>query len=167
MEAGGDQDEAIAALLHDAIEDQGDDYPGGREALRERIRSDFGERVLEIVNACTDDDLFPKPKGGTFADAAEVWRKRKEAYLEHLRHVNDRGVLLVSCADKLHNTRSMLRDYRSMGEAVWERFTTQSREDQLWVYRGLCGVYLEKGVGAMAEEIGETLDRLEAVQGRG
>lgn len=123
LEYGGDEDEAIAALLHDAIEDQ------GGEATRQEIRRLFGEVVVEIVNGCTDADTVPKPP----------WQARKEAYLAHLRSA-DSSVLLVSAADKLHNMRSILGDYRVVGDAVWQRFKT-GKEGTLWYYRSLLEIY--------------------------
>ncbi|WP_119313948.1 HD domain-containing protein, partial [Calidithermus terrae] len=105
LEHGGGEDEAIAALLHDAAEDQ-----GGRETL-ERIRRRFGERVAAVVEGCTDAWEEPKPP----------WRGRKEAYLAHLPGA-DAATRLVSCADKLHNARAVLADYRRLGEGLWARF---------------------------------------------
>lgn len=105
LEHGGGEDEAIAALLHDAIEDQGGD------ATRQEIRRRFGEVVVEIVNGCTDTDSTPKPP----------WRERKEAYIAHLPTATS-SILLVSAADKLHNVRSILNDYRVVGEEIWQRF---------------------------------------------
>ena len=98
LEHGGGEDEVIAALLHDVAEDY-----GGQEALDE-IREKFGMGVAAIVEGCTDTLESPKPK----------WRPRKEAYVEHLRGAH-RSVRLVATADKLHNARAILRDYRSDG----------------------------------------------------
>lgn len=95
LEDGGDEDEAIAALLHDAIEDQGD------KVTLEQVRSRFGERVARIVQGCTDADTIPKPP----------WKKRKESYVEHVRHAPP-DVRRVSLADKLNNAQAILRDYR-------------------------------------------------------
>jgi (p)ppGpp synthase/HD superfamily hydrolase len=105
IDHGGQEDEAIAALLHDAIEDQ-----GGAE-IREEIRKRFGDTVVDIVNGCTDAEVEPKPE----------WRRRKEAYVSHLVDASA-SVWLVSAADKLDNARAILRDYRVMGEALWSRF---------------------------------------------
>src|SRR5437588_8327976 len=91
LEHGGNEDEAIAALLHDAIEDQ------GGASTREEIRRQFGDRVVEIVDGCTDTDVMPKPP----------WRARKEAYLAHIIEATP-SVRLVSAADKLHNARAIL-----------------------------------------------------------
>jgi len=119
LEAGGDEDLAIAALLHDVVEDC-----GGAPMLKE-IRRRFGKRVAHVVDGCTDTDVTPKPP----------WRKRKEDYLKHLRTA-DADTRLVSAADKLHNARSVLTDYRAIGESVWERFAGQ-RAGTLWYYRAL------------------------------
>jgi (p)ppGpp synthase/HD superfamily hydrolase len=108
LEHGGDEDQAIAALLHDAAEDH-----GGEVRLAD-IRGRFGDRVEAIVRECSD----ALPVG---AEPKKPWKERKEAYLSHLEHA-DEGVLLVSAADKLHNARAVLLDYRDVGEAVWTRF---------------------------------------------
>src|SRR5918911_197645 len=116
LENGGNEDEAIAALLHDSIEDQ------GGEATRQEIRRRFGETVVEIVNGCTDAEVIPKPP----------WRARKEAYIAHLIHASP-SVRLVSAADKLHNARAILADYRVLGESLWKRFNG-GKEGTLWYY---------------------------------
>ncbi len=102
IENGADEDEAIAALLHDAVEDQ-----GGRRRLH-AIRRRYGARVAELVAGCTDADVTPKPP----------WRQRKVRYLEHLRTASP-SVRLVSACDKLHNARAILADYRRLGDALW------------------------------------------------
>lgn len=119
LEAGGDEDLAIAALLHDVVEDC-----GGKPMLEE-VRQRFGDRVAHIVEGCTDAYTDPKPP----------WRERKQAYLQHLKEA-DTDVRLVSAADKLHNAREILKDYREGGEQVWERFKGK-REGTLWYYRAL------------------------------
>ena len=129
LEAGGDEDQALAALLHDVVEDC-----GGAPVLEE-IRHEFGERVARIVDGCTDTDEEPKPP----------WRERKERYLRHLQQGGE-DVRLVSLADKLHNVRSIVLDYRALGEKVWERFTG-GREGTLWYYRALLNIY-RKGPGS-------------------
>ena len=111
LEDGGSEDEAIAALLHDAVEDA-----GGRERLG-AIRARFGERVAAIVAGCSDTDQSPKPP----------WRERKERYIGHLKTEADASTLRVSLADKLHNARAILRDHRAMGEAIWGRFNSVGR----------------------------------------
>lgn len=119
LQYGGDEDEAIAALLHDGPEDA-----GGRPTL-ERIRAQFGERVARIVEGCTDTFRKKKPK----------WKPRKKRYVAHVRRARA-DVQLVSAADKLSNVREILGDYRQHGEAVWERFTGK-RDGTLWYYRSL------------------------------
>lgn len=131
MDHGADEDEAVAALLHDVLEDAGPGYPGGADALRRHVETQFGSRVLGIVEACTDADSDPKPP----------WRLRKEAYLAHLTDAPC-PVLLVSCADKLHNAQAILRDYRQIGEALWDRFRG-GREGTLWYYRSLVEAFQE------------------------
>ncbi|MCW5964628.1 MAG: HD domain-containing protein [Bryobacterales bacterium] len=155
MEHGGGEDEIIAALLHDAIEDQGDPYPGGRPALRAEIEARFGRQVLEIVNGCTDDDGFVK------ADGPEGWRQRKQHYLEHLQHASD-AVRLVSCADKLHNARSILADFRRNGNAVWQRFRSSDPEDHVWVLTELASRF-EGNPRDLASELAWTVEQIIAL----
>ncbi|MGC2644811.1 MAG: HD domain-containing protein [Candidatus Sulfotelmatobacter sp.] len=119
LEFGGDEDMAIAALLHDVVEDC-----GGAPMLRE-VKKRFGSRVAKIVDGCTDSDVEPKP----------AWRERKENYIRHLKDA-DAEIRLVSAADKLNNVRSILSDYREVGESIWARFTG-GRDGTLWYYRAL------------------------------
>src|SRR3954453_14188516 len=106
LEGGGDEDAAVAALLHDAVEDA-----GGPPTLA-AIRAQFGEHVADVVAACSDTDEEPKPP----------WRARKQAYLDHLRSDDlPDGALLVSLADKLHNARAIGADLRAHGAALWRR----------------------------------------------
>lgn len=127
-EAGGTEDEAIAALLHDAVEDR-----GGQPTLK-KIRELFGEAVADIVWGCSDTDEIPKPP----------WQQRKETYIAHLDQASP-SVLLVSCADKLHNARDLLADYRSLGDAVWDRFNA-TKEQTLWYYGELLAAFRRLGV---------------------
>lgn len=124
LEAGGDEDLAIAALLHDAVEDC-----GGEKMLKE-VRRRFGKRVAHIVDGCTDAYEIPKPP----------WKERKVNYIKRLRK-EDAGTRLVSAADKLNNVRSILSDYRALGETVWSRFNG-GREGTLWYYRTLRDEFL-------------------------
>lgn len=117
IEAGGDEDQAIAALLHDAVEDQ-----GGLPTL-DTIRHMFGDRVATTVESCSDSMA-------TNPDEKLLWRDRKDKYLEHLRTANA-DALMVSAADKLHNARAILADYRELGEGLWSRFSAP-KDDQLW-----------------------------------
>jgi (p)ppGpp synthase/HD superfamily hydrolase len=119
LEHGADEDEAIAALLHDAAEDT-----GGAGRLRD-IQVRFGERVASIVEGCTDTVEIPKPP----------WRERKEKYISHLETA-DASTLFVSACDKVYNTRSILRDLRRHGDQVWSRFNG-GKEGSLWYYRAL------------------------------
>lgn len=135
LEDGGSDDEAIAALLHDAVEDQ-----GGAPTL-ELIRQRFGDTVAAIVAGCSDTDQDPKPP----------WRARKEAYLAHLEDTGE-SVLRVSLADKLHNARAIARDRRTHGDAVWSRFTA-GRDEQLWYYRALLEVFKRRSSSPMVNEL--------------
>jgi (p)ppGpp synthase/HD superfamily hydrolase len=126
LEFGGDEDMAIAALLHDVVEDC-----GGAPMLT-GVRRRFGKRVAKIVDGCTDSDTNPKPP----------WRERKETYIRHLRRA-DAETRLVSAADKLNNIRSILSDYREVGEAIWTRFNG-GRDGTLWYYRALLEEFLGK-----------------------
>ncbi len=127
LENGGNEDEAIAALLHDAAEDQ-----GGRPKLND-IRAEFGGRVADIVESCSDAlDENPANKPD--------WRPRKERYHQHLRASRDPSVHLVSAADKLHNARATLADTFSAKDSVWGRFSG-GREGTLWNYAGLIAIY--------------------------
>jgi len=127
LEHGADEDEAIAALLHDAVED------AGGEPRRQDIALRFGERVAAVVAGCSDTDETPKPP----------WRERKDAYLAHLAEA-DRSVLLVSCSDKLHNSRAIVADLRQLGDSLWQRFNG-GREGSLWYYRALVVAFRSRG----------------------
>ncbi len=116
LEDGGDEDQAIAALLHDAIEDQ-----GGQKTRRE-IQHKFGDRVTEIVNGCTDIDTIPKPP----------WKLRKQTFINNFPSFSPE-IRRVVLADKLHNARSILADYRRIGDDIWKIFTGK-REGTLWYY---------------------------------
>ena len=142
LEHGGDEDQAIAAMLHDAIEDQG-------AQLEPVIRQRFGERVADIVLGCTDADTFPKPP----------WQERKEAYI---RHLEDAGAdtLLVSCADKVHNARAICTDLRTHGMEVFGRFKG-ARVGTLWYYRTLADAFRRLLPGSLSDELTETVARME------
>ncbi|HET6275980.1 MAG TPA: HD domain-containing protein [Candidatus Cybelea sp.] len=142
LERGGDEDEAIAAVLHDAPEDC-----GGAPIL-EQIRNRFGDRVAEIVDGCSDSlEVDPLAK--------EAWRPRKERYHNHVRETSNASVLLVSAADKLHNARAMLSDRQRLGPALWDRFNG-GRDGTLWNYEVLLEVYAastDDRVRAIAAEL--------------
>jgi (p)ppGpp synthase/HD superfamily hydrolase len=143
LENGATEDEAIAALLHDAIEDQ-----GGASTER-AIREQFGDEVAAIVRGCTDTDVEPKPP----------WRLRKEDYITHIRRASP-SVRLVSACDKLHNARSILDDYRHLGDAVWSRFRG-GKDGTLWYYRALVTAFQEAGSSRLVEELDRTVGELE------
>ena len=144
IEHGGTEDEAIAALLHDAIEDAGGD------PIRHTIRERFGDNVLAIVEGCTDTDQTPKPP----------WRARKEDYLAHLSEASP-SVLLVSLADKIHNAGSILRDLRNEGDSVWSRFTG-GKDGTLWYYHALVDAFRTRGqFAAMVDELERVVSELE------
>ncbi|MDX6637048.1 MAG: hypothetical protein QOJ01_559 [Solirubrobacterales bacterium] len=145
IESGGSEDEAIAALLHDAAEDQ-----GGRETL-DRIRSEFGDEVARIVESCSDSLGEPKPP----------WAERKRAYLEHLEEASE-GALHVSLADKLHNVRTIVVDYRDLGEALWERFNAD-RDQVLAYYRSLAAIFSRRMPGALATQLSVTVEELDGL----
>lgn len=125
LEFGADEDQSIAALLHDAAEDR------GGEPILDEIGSRFGGRVAEMVRACTDALEEPKPP----------WKERKVRYLAHLAAAPAEAQLVSAC-DKLHNLRAIVSDYRKVGEALWERFSG-GREGVLWYYRELAAVFPE------------------------
>jgi (p)ppGpp synthase/HD superfamily hydrolase len=143
LEHGASEDEAIAAVLHDAVEDQ-----GGAETA-ELIRARFGDTVADIVVACSDSDVQPKPP----------WRERKLAYIAHVRSAPP-SVRLVSASDKLHNARSILADYRRVREHVWERFSG-GREGTLWYYRELVEAFTSHGEHPLVAELERVVMELE------
>ena len=148
IEHGGDEDEAIAALLHDAVEDQG----GAR--TREEILGRFGERVAAIVDGCTDSDTIPKPP----------WEGRKRAYIKRLAEA-PASVRLVSAADKLHNARSILQDYRNLGEELWQRFQG-GKEGTLWYYRSVADTLIRSGRTPLVDELDRVVGKMERIRGR-
>jgi (p)ppGpp synthase/HD superfamily hydrolase len=148
LEYGGNETAAIAALLHDAVEDQ-----GGRERLAE-IQAKFGAAVAEVVAGCTDAWTDPKP----------AWRQRKEDYIARLKEVSP-AVLMVSAADKLHNVRAILSDYREIGDALWGRFAGR-KEGTLWYYRALLTAYRRPGAPSrLVAELERVVSELECLVG--
>lgn len=147
LEHGADEDQAIAALLHDVIEDTA--------FTRDDIAAQFGERVADIVEHCSDADG---------PEARPPWRARKESYLAHLRSA-DADTALVSCADKLHNARSIVTDLLASGPTVWERFKGR-RDGSLWYYGALVSIFRDLDVpAALACELERTVERMEAEAG--
>lgn len=148
LEYGGDEDEAIAALLHDAPEDQ------GGQARLDDIRAKFGDRVANIVDACSDS-LADDPA------AKAPWRQRKADYHQHLREAPDPSAHLVSAADKLHNARSIAADVSQFGPNVWKRFNA-GQDDSLWNYRQLIDANdkSDPRVAAIVDELQRAVSRL-------
>ena len=147
LEAGGDEDLAIAALLHDVVEDC-----GGAPMLKE-VRRRFGNRVAEIVDGCTDAYEVPKP----------TWRERKESYIRRLKK-ESADTRLVSAGDKLNNVRSILSDYRAVGESVWSRFNG-GREGTLWYYRTLRNEFLRRDENRVTRDFDLAVRELESLAG--
>lgn len=140
LEYGADEDEAIAALLHDVVED------AGGKARAADVRHRFGDRVAEIVQGCTDADTHPKPP----------WQSRKEAYIAGLAHVLP-SARFISCCDKLHNARSIVSDLRQHGDRVWQKFAG-GKDGSLWYYNTLCQEYRRLDVcQPLVEELERTL----------
>jgi (p)ppGpp synthase/HD superfamily hydrolase len=148
LEAGGDEDLAIAALLHDVVEDC-----GGAPMLKE-VRRRFGKRVAHVVEGCTDADTNPKPP----------WRERKEKYLDHLKQA-DSDTRMVSAADKLNNVRSILSDYRAIGESVWSRFNG-GREGTLWYYRTSRDIFLRYPRNRITQDLELAVHELDSLAGK-
>ncbi|MGC1646336.1 MAG: HD domain-containing protein [Candidatus Sulfotelmatobacter sp.] len=149
LEAGGDEELAIAALLHDVVEDC-----GGAPMLKE-VRRLFGARVAKVVEGCTDADTYPKPP----------WQARKEKYIRHLKAA-DTDTKLVAAADKLNNVRSILSDYRAIGESVWSRFHG-GREGTLWYYRSLRDVFLRYKWNRITRDLELAVKELDALAAGG
>ena len=147
-EYGGDEDQCVAALLHDAIED------AGGPVVREEIRRRFGDVVVAIVDGCTDTDQVPKPP----------WRERKEAYVANVRN-EPPEVRLVSAADKLHNTRCLEADLRREGTtpegeaALWARYRG-GKDGTLWYYEAVARVLGDGWSHAIVEELARTVQRV-------
>ncbi|MGK7902226.1 MAG: HD domain-containing protein [Hormoscilla sp.] len=143
LEYGANEAEAIAALLHDAIEDQ------GGTPTREAIRRRFGDAVTAIVDGCTDADSIPKPP----------WRQRKEAYIASIPTASA-SVRLVTAADKLYNARSILKDYRVLGEELWQRFAG-GKAGTLWYYRALVEALRAAASTPLVEELDRVVTQIE------
>jgi (p)ppGpp synthase/HD superfamily hydrolase len=149
MEYGANETEAIAALLHDAVEDC-----GGAKRLGD-IERKFGKTVAQIVEGCTDTDQTPKPP----------WLERKKAYVTHVRRA-PMPTKLVSAADKLHNVRAILMDYRKEGERLWSRFNGR-KQGALWYYRALVNAFNGQRIQPLVQELDRTLTTLELLSNNG
>ncbi|KUI22771.1 phosphohydrolase [Mycobacterium sp. GA-1285] len=143
IEADGTETEAIAALLHDAAEDQGGDV------TLAKIEERFGPEVAAIVEECSDTVVTPKPP----------WRERKQRYIEHLNTASD-SAIRVSMADKLDNARAILRDLRRFGPKVWQRFNTDDPHEHLWYYRSLLEVYRRRSDSWVVDELSRVIETL-------
>ena len=159
LEHGGTEDQSIAALLHDTAEDH------GGHARIDQIRAEFGDTVADIVAACSDSLVEDRNKKAP-------WWDRKVAYLKHLAS-ETAEVALVSAADKLHNARSILNDYRNIGDELWKRFNKDAgRPGTLWYYTRLAEILTDRLAGThgagLARELTDTVDEIVAlVAGRG
>lgn len=150
-ENGGDEEQAIAGLLHDVIEDA--DPPSAVSRIRKEILEKFGQRVLDLVEGCTDGEQDAQGEKAP-------WSERKKNYLDHLQHEPDE-LLLVSCCDKLHNARAILTDLQTHGEKLFDRFTGK-KEGTLWYYRQLSNIYQAKLPGVVAvRELASVVDSIE------
>lgn len=143
LDHGADEDQAIAALLHDAVED-------GGQHFAEIIREQFGDRVADIVEGCTDG--VPDASG-----IKEAWLPRKQRYIAHLRQ-SPEDVLLVSGSDKHHNARAIVEDLLNIGRSVFDRFTA-TPEQTIWYYEALSEIFTERGT-PIAKPLADTVNRL-------
>jgi len=143
LEYGANETEAIAALLHDAVEDC-----GGAKRLRD-IERKFGKKVARIVEGCTDTFQTPKPP----------WRERKENYIAHLKRASA-STRLVSAADKLHNARAILHCLRQERDNLWSRFNG-GKKGALWYYRSLVSAFREHGSSELIEELDRVVIEIE------
>ncbi len=153
LEYGGSEEQAIGGLLHDALEDQGIEHAA-------EIRRRFGDAVLAVVEGCSE---VRAPEGAPKPD----WRTRKEAYIAHVRE-EPAAIKLVSAADKVHNARTLVADYRVLGEELWTRFKG-GREGTLWYYREMVVALREgeqtDGLMRLVDELGRVVEQLEALAG--
>ena len=149
LDNGATDDEAIAALLHDTVEDA-----GGKPRLAD-IEARFGKAIASIVAGCTDADVIPKPP----------WRARKTAYVAHVRQ-GPISVKLVAAADKLHNARAILADYRALGDTLWSRFNG-GKNGTLWYHRAMVGTLSEPRLRPLAHDLDATVTELERLANDG
>ncbi|MFM6990154.1 MAG: HD domain-containing protein [Rhodoferax sp.] len=150
LDHGADEEQAMAALLHDAVEDGGAHFA-------KLIREKFGDRVASIVEGCTDG--VPDADG-----KKEAWKPRKERYITHLQHATN-DVLLVSGSDKLHNARAIVEDLLRIGPSVFDRFTA-SQEQTIWYYETLANVFSNRGT-PIAKALSDTVQRMKQLTGKG
>jgi (p)ppGpp synthase/HD superfamily hydrolase len=157
LDDGGSESEAIAALLHDAIEDA--------HVKPKKIRKRFGRKVARIVRGCTETLDGELPSGSSTVRDASTWRRRKEESLDHLRDLETpKPVLRVKAADALANARSIVTDLRGYGPETWQRFHAGA-VDQLWYYRSLALVLSERHPGRLTDELRNTVREMEQLAG--
>ncbi|MBU3679736.1 MAG: HD domain-containing protein, partial [Candidatus Kapabacteria bacterium] len=149
LEHGANETEAIGALLHDAGED------AGGEGRIEDIRRRFGAAVAEVVEGCTDTVESPKPE----------WKVRKQKYIDHVASASS-SVILVSAADKLHNARAILSDFRELGDDLWSRFNG-GKEGTIWYYRELVNAFRKTGDTPLLRELEAVVKQIEEMAGEG
>jgi (p)ppGpp synthase/HD superfamily hydrolase len=153
LEHGGDEDAAIAGLLHDAVEDSGD---GAATAVL--IRQAFGEHVADIVLACSDAI-------GVEGQHKPPWRERKASYIAHLAEQTDPDIFLVSACDKLHNARSIVSDLRAIGPALWDRFGEHDPTAHLWYYQSLANCYVGRVPAELSDELIRVVELMRSLVG--
>jgi (p)ppGpp synthase/HD superfamily hydrolase len=151
LEFGGNEDAAIAALLHDSVEDA---YDGA--AVAATVRDLFGDRVADIVLACSDAVAVPDRKKAP-------WRERKASYIARLADEHDPTVLLVSACDKLHNARTIVADLRASGSATWQRFSQKDPAAQLWNFTSLAAIYANQIPAGLADELNRVITEMESL----
>jgi (p)ppGpp synthase/HD superfamily hydrolase len=159
LEDGGSEDEAIAALLHDSVEDRALVYEGGAPGLMEEIQRQFGPEVARLVNALTER---PSAETRLIKDRRERWRAHKQLYIEQILSY-DLSVRRISCADSLYNVRSLIGGYRLLGNKLWTRFMTRDPADQLWAYDAIARAFLDAGGTSLAFELDEAVEQLHRV----
>jgi (p)ppGpp synthase/HD superfamily hydrolase len=142
LEDGGSEEEAIAALLHDAVEDQ------GGATTRAEIHRRFGSNVTAIIDGCTEPEQIP----------SMTWKEHKQLYLEQLRHGSPQ-VRRVALADKLHNARTLLINWRLAGESIWSEFRG-GKENVLWLHEALLELFHQKSNSWMVEELEQVIKEL-------
>jgi (p)ppGpp synthase/HD superfamily hydrolase len=151
LENGGDEDTAIAGLLHDSVEDADDGA-----AVEAMIRDQFGDRVAGIVLACSDAIAVPgQPK--------PPWRERKAAYIARVAAEHDPAALLVSACDKLHNARTIVADLRASGSATWQRFSQKDPAAHLWYYTSLAASYAGRIPAGLSDELNRVVGQMESL----
>lgn len=151
LEHGGDEDAAIAALLHDSVEDS---FDGA--AVAATIRGRFGDRVADVVLACSDAVAVPGQRKAP-------WRERKASYIARLVGEHDSTVLLVSACDKLHNAHTIVADLRTAGPAVWQRFSEKDPAAQVWNFKSLAATYADRIPADLADELNRVIYEMESL----